>query len=126
MKKPAKFAIFLLLAVSAALLMRCHVPYYADMAHARIKHGMQINDVAQVLTDLAVKPTLCEWRRMDDQEYFASTRNGCQAPANLNPSQYKTELTVLFMGPGFLHNDFTVKFDKGGSVSDISELKHWD
>ena len=127
MKKPVKFSIFFLLVVSGAFTIWCYMPYYYScVMHARIKQGMPINDVLQVLTDAAVKPTLCQWRHQESQEYFSSNRNECRIPDNIDPSRFKTELTVLFMGPGFLHNDFTVNFEIGGSVSDVSELKHWD
>ena len=126
MRKPAKFAIFFLLAVLVAYLMRCHIPYYAGTLHARIKPGMQASDVVRILNDAALKPALCDWRRKEGQEYFSSNRNECRLPENIDLSQFETELTVLFMGPGFLHNEFTVNFEKGGAVSAVSELKHWD
>lgn len=41
-------------------------------------------------------------------------------------ARYEADVVVMFVGPGFLKNDFHVYFNRDGKVKSVSPVKHWD
>lgn len=48
------------------------------------------------------------------------------ASKKVNYTIYKAEVSVLFMGPVFLHNSFKIYFDSQGKVESVTPVEHWD
>lgn len=48
------------------------------------------------------------------------------AHRKVNYASYKAEISVLFMGPVFLHNSFRIYFDSNGKVASVTPVEHWD
>lgn len=106
--------------------MQCHVPYFAKKVHTGIQKGMTATEVVKIITNSAIKPTLCHWRHEGSVKILASNREDCQIPSGLDKSRSNVELTILYMGPGFMHNDFKVTFSDGRIVAAITEFRQWD
>lgn len=111
-------------------LFGVHTPIVAKYIRSQIEPGMTRDEVVSiVVTNSITKPDACFWEVDGDNKPFISKRAICNPPEETYMVSGQTKgikLTVLFMGPGFLHNDFSVKFDSSGKVVVISEIKQWD
>ncbi len=106
-----------------------HVPFIANHARDQIKPGQSVNQVIDVVTSYSKKPDLCSWRVKGDKDGFLSKRRECNFSSTkiaLADNRKEFRLMVLFMGPGYLHNDFYVDFSSNGRVMSMSEVHHWD
>jgi hypothetical protein len=126
MKRLAKYILSFVFVVLVLGLMQCHVPYFARKVHKGIEKGMTASEVVKIVTDSVIKPTLCHWRHEGGEKYLASKREDCQIPSGIDISRSNVELTILYMGPGFMHNDFKVTFSDGRIVTAITEFRQWD
>ena len=113
------------MAVSILSLFQCHVPYLAKNTYEELKVGMTVNDVMSSVNNGLIKPTLCSWSYDGNNENISSNSNECAIPKGIEINDRVTELTILYMGPGFLHNDFDVIFNSG-AVINVTEFRQWD
>ena len=125
MKKYAKYLAGILLLACLAFLMQCHVPYFAGNVYEKIKPGMNLEEVTSIVNEGTIKPKICSWSYGDEEKFLASEKDTCNIPNALNLEKKDIALYVLYMGPGFLHNDFTVYFTSG-LTSKITDMRHWD
>lgn len=105
------------------------VPFIANQARSQIKKSMSIAEVTGILTSYAKPPDICSWEKENADKPIFSTRKQCDFPKEaflLEKGGKNIKLSITFMGPGFLHNDFQVIFDSSGYVLAVSEVKHWD
>jgi hypothetical protein len=125
MKKYVKYLAGILLLACLAFLMQCHVPYFASNVYEKIKPGMKINEVTSLVNEGTLKPNTCLWSYGDEEKVLASEKHTCNIPGALNLEKKNIALYVLYMGPGYQHNDFTVYFSSG-LTSEITDMRHWD
>ena len=106
-----------------------HVPLVANRARDQIKKGMPINQVTEIVMSHAKKPDLCDWEIENSKKTILSSRGHCDFPKQdipLGDGGKSFKLTTLYMGPGYLHNDFKILFDNHGMMLAVSEVRHWD
>lgn len=109
----------------------CQEPVRIYLVHDAVRSGMTMNEVDVALAEfdgLFVRKTLLD----DDgassfcggfQVVQGEVRPFERVAAGCPPA---VEITVLLMGPGFLHNDFQVRTDDRGRVVSVSDVRHWD
>ena len=120
------------------LLLMIHLtgcsPAKAEKMHQQIKIGMSVSEVLdildknegrhQYLIKLCREENNCE-EEMYKLTEFIKTTNGV-INRKINYSSFEAKILVLFMGPGFLKNDFWVYFDSENKVKSTTPVKHWD
>ena len=88
-----------------------------------------MGEVRAIITGYSEKPDACFWTRAVSGRVIAATHPLCPLPA---AKETRTKeggtwrLGVLYMGPGFLHNDFDVRFDGANAVLSVPGVRHWD
>jgi hypothetical protein len=129
MKKYIKPILILLFVIVLLWIFGLQVPFIASKARDRIEKGMTISKVVEIVTSYSKKPDICTWEKEGVDRAILSSRKQCNFPVQdvpLSSDGKSIKLTVVFMGPAFLHNDFKIYFDSSGSVLSISEVKHLD
>jgi len=104
-------------------------PLVAERARSKIAEGMSVGEVRAIITGYSEKPDVCFWTRAGSERVVAATHPVCPLPAakEMRTTEGGTlRLQVLYMGPGFLHNDFDVRFDSANAVLSVSNVRHWD
>lgn len=128
MKKHVKvsFGIAILICILYFFILR--TPLIINKIKNKIKTGQSVEQVLSILNSSGKKPDLCCWQAQGTNDYICSNPKICDFPVDEVNFDGKTKirLTVLFMGPGFIHNDFHILFDSTGTVVSISEVKRWD
>lgn len=129
MKKPIKISIGIVIIIAILYFFGLRTPLMINGIKKQIKAGQSVEQVMDILNEAGKKPDLCCWRIQGTKDYICSDPKKCDFPKDqiqLNDREQKIRLTVLFMGPGFMHNDFHVTFSGVGMVVSISDVKRWD
>jgi hypothetical protein len=102
----------------------CGGPSRAKALQRQLKPGMSAAEVALLL------------RSKKDGRYFVkvSGRNQVRPFVEFETVLSETSkqkdtrivVNVLFMGPGFLHNEFDIILDSEGKVKSVTSLEQWD
>lgn len=128
-KKYVKLALVVLFVIVLLWIFGLQVPFIANKARDRVEKGMTIMKVVEIVTSYSKKPDMCRWEKEGVAGLIYSSRKQCNFSVRdipLSKHGNAIKLTVLFMGPAFLHNDFQIYFDSSGIVLSITEVKHWD
>ena len=133
MKKTKLFLLTHLLLILLVYLIGCSSDK-AEKVHQQIKIGMSAGEVLNILSKnegrhkywikLCNKKDICEDKMYKPTE-FIETINAI-INRNVNYSGYEAKIIVLFIGPGFLKNDFEVHFNPEGKVKLTTPVRHWD
>jgi len=128
MKKPAKISLGIVIIIAILFFFGLHTPFLLKGIKKQIRPGQSIEQVLDVLNRAGKKPDLCCWEVQGIEDYLCSDPKTCKFPADQIQvkGMEQTRLTVLFMGPGFMHNDFHITFNSDGLVASISDVKQWD
>jgi hypothetical protein len=129
MKKPTKISLGVLVLIAVLYFFVLRTPVVVNGIKKQIIPGQSVEQVMDILNSSRKKPDLCCWQIQGTKDYICSDPKTCEFPEDqiqFNDMEQKTRLTVLFMGPGFMHNDFHVTFNEKGMVASISDLKRWD
>jgi hypothetical protein len=129
MKKPIKISSGIVIIIAVLYYFGLRTPLLVNGIKKQIKPGQSVEQVITVLNGAAKKPDICCWQMQGTQDYICSDPKTCDFPEDqikFIGRQQKIRLTVLFMGPGFLHTDFHVTFYGDGMVASISEVERWD
>ena len=129
MKKPAKISLGIVIIIAMLFFFGLRTPLIVKGIKKQIKPGQSVEQVMDVLNHDGKKPDLCCWQVQGTNDYICSDPKTCEFPQDqiqFKDMQQETRLTVLFMGPGFLHNDFHITFNSDGLVVSISDNKRWD
>ncbi len=129
MKKYIKISIIILIIFGLLYTFDVHIPLLANNIQKQIVKGQSVNQVIEILTSYIIKPDLCCWRIDGAKDPVCSNRRQCDFPMDeifLKDDGNNFELKILFMGPGFLHNDFNISFNSVGDVVSVSKVRHWD
>jgi hypothetical protein len=109
------------------------MPWVAKSAHKKMKVGMSVNEVVDILlkyrhhsSQLRIKlcEDDCKERNYGPDEFIKIVNQ--VANKEISYVNYEAKIYVLFMGPAFNHNDFRIYFNSEGRVETITELRHWD
>ncbi|MFQ5994161.1 MAG: hypothetical protein ACE5K1_03630 [Acidiferrobacterales bacterium] len=126
MKKYVKPTLVTLVLIAGLLwISGAHVPYIANHARNQLKEGLLVNQVTEIVTSYNTKPNFCIWRLTGTKAPIFSRKRECNFPDEVRENGNEFQLTVVFMGPIYLHNDFDVHFSGGGKVISVSETRHW-
>lgn len=100
----------------------------------KIKVGISVSAVLDILAKnkghhsywlkLCSKENNCEEKMCEPAEFIKITKNIVNK--KITYSTYEARINVLFVGPGFLKNDFKVYFNPEGKAESITPVKHWD
>ena len=129
MKKPTKISLAIVILMGILYFFGLHTPFIVNRVKKQIKSGQSVNQVMDILNSSRKKPDLCCWQIQGTKDYICSDPKSCDFPIDqikFIGTDQETRLTVLFMGPGFIHNDFHVTFGGNGMVASISDVKRWD
>jgi len=129
MKKPAKISLGIVIIIGILFFFGLRTPLIVNSMKKQIKPGQSIEQVMEMLNKSGKQPDLCCWQIQGTPEPVCSDPKSCQYPVDhiqFNDRGQETGLTVLYMGPGFIHNDFQVVFNGDGVVESISDVKSWD
>ena len=129
MKKPAKISLGIVIIFAILFFFGLRTPFLVKGIKKQIQAGQSVEQVMAVLNRAGKKPDLCSWQVQGTNDYICSDPKTCEFPRDqiqFNRMEQEILLTVLFMGPGFMHNDFHVTFTGDGLVAFISDLKQWD
>ena len=129
MKKPAKISLGIVIIIAILFFFGLRIPLIVKGIKKQIKPGQSIGQVLDVLNRAGKKPDICCWEVQGIEDYLCSDPKTCEFPADQIPvkgMEQEIRLTVLFMGPGFMHNDFYITFNGDGLVASISDVKQWD
>jgi len=106
----------------------------AEKVHQQIKINMSVNEVLNILSKnegrhqywikLCSKENICEDKIYALKEFIETTNEIINK--KINYSSYEAKIIVLFIGPGFLKNDFEVYFNSECKVKLITPVRHWD
>lgn len=103
-------------------------PFVARHVHNKIKIGMTGDEVRDALSGWGRYHLFCKADvNVKDNTIFRD--NKCFATIASLPNQQQiqsVQMTVLFMGPVFWHNDFIITFGSDGKVKQISPVRGWD
>ena len=129
MKKPAKISLGIVIIIAMLFFFGLRTPLIVKGIKKQIKPGQSVEQVMDVLNRAGKKPDLCCWQVQGTKDYICSDPKTCEFPQD--QIQFKNmaqdiRLTVLYMGPGFMHNDFHITFNAVVLVSSISDIKRWD
>ncbi len=136
--------------VVCLFIVVCYAPLLIGFVYDRINIGMTASEVQRILVTykghhayviktcssldsdnhLIKSRWLSEWKNdckdklYDSQEFF----NRLKAPLIETNGREVTDayISVRFIGPGFLKNDFNIYFGIDGKVERVSDVKHWD
>ena len=110
--------------LASVSISACSGPSQAKALKQQIKPGMSAAEVASLL------------RSNKDGRYLVkvSGRNQVRPFVEFEKILSETSkqkdtrivVNVLFMGPGFLHNEFDIILDTEGKVKSVTSLKQWD
>ena len=128
-KKPINASIVIAILIGIIYFFILRTPLIVNRIKNQIKAGQLVEKVMSILNSSGKKPDLCCWQAQGTNEYICSNPKICDLPTDdvkFDGSGSKIRLTVLFMGPGFIHNDFHILFDSTGIVVSISEVERWD
>lgn len=105
-----------------------------EKVYREIAIGMSVSEVMDILSryegrhqyriKLCSKDNICE-DKMYKPADFAATTNGIIYKKQ-DYSRYEAKIIVLFVGPGYLKNDFEVVFDSDNKVSLKTPVRRWD
>ena len=129
MKKPAKISLGIVVIVAILFFLGLRTPFLIKGIKKQINPGQSVEQVMDVLNRAGKKPDLCCWQVQGTEDYICSDPKTCEFPQDqiqLKNMEQEIRLTVLFMGPGFMHNDFHITFNGDGLVASISDVKRWD
>ena len=129
MKKNAKISLGIIVIIAIISLFSLRTSLIIKSIKKQIKPGQSVAEVMDVLNGAGKIPDLCCWQIQGSDGNICSNAKNCEFPdekIQLNKIDKEIQLTVLFMGPGFMHNDFHVTFTGDGLVDSISDLKQWD
>jgi len=129
MKKPTKISLVIVILIGILYFFGLHTPFIVNRVKKQIKSGQSVNQVMDILNSSRKKPDLCCWQTHGTKDYICSDPKSCDFPEDqikFIGTEKEIRLTVLFMGPGFIHNDFHITFDGDGMVVSISDVKRWD
>ena len=116
--------IMVLLAVFGIL-----IPFVVVHIQKQIKVGKHAAEVAEVIADYKIQPDLCLWRFEGREKPVFSNRTQCEFPSDkipLDGNGSNSELMLVYVGPGFLKNEFIVNFNNVGNVISVSDARRWD
>lgn len=128
----------------------CCAPLLTGFVYDKIDVGMTASEVQRILltykghhayviktcssvdsdNNLIKSRWVSEWKNdckdkfYEPQEFF----NRLKEPAIQKNGRIVTDtyISVCFIGPGFLKNDFKIYFGLDGKVERVSDVKHWD
>ena len=123
-KFPVKATVIIVVLILLALPAGCQSPFVARYAQGKIQNGMTASEVNKVVTDLGAREVFCNIKQ---EELIIGQK--CVDLIDSLASQDsidKAEMTVLFMGPVFLKNDFNVIFGKDRKVLSKTAVRSWD
>lgn len=129
MKRPIKFSLAIVILIWMLYILGLHKPFIVNCVRKQIKPGQSIDQVIDILSNARQNPDLCCWQIAGTKDPICSDRKNCDFPEgqiNLNGVEQALQLSVLFIGPGFSHNNFQVIFDSVGNVVSVSGVKRWD
>ena len=105
-------------------IISCGGPSHAKALQQKLKPGMSAPEVASVL------------RANKDGHYSVEVSGRNQVRPFTEFEKILSEISkekdarisinVLFMGPGYLHNEFDVILNSEGIVTSVTSLKQWD
>jgi hypothetical protein len=105
-----------------------------EKVHREIAIGMSVSEVVDVLSKyegrhqyrikLCSKDNICE-DKMYKPEDFVATTKGITDKKHVY-SRYEAKIIVLFVGPGYLKNDFEVVFNADNKVGLKTPVRRWD
>ncbi|MBW2610884.1 MAG: hypothetical protein JRE12_00775 [Deltaproteobacteria bacterium] len=122
--------IFALFFIVIGMFYTCglHVPFFVKNIHKQIKQGQSVDQAVNILNGSAISPDLCCWQIIE-AEPLCSDSEFCIFPTNkiiLNDTGPNFRLNVVYMGPGYMHNEFHVNFDSKGIVTTVTDIRKWD
>ncbi len=108
-------------------LARFHAPFVARYANGKIKNGMTISEVKQSLNGLGKYHIYCEVDKKGQVDTLFDDAK-CEEVISgvLNQHTDNVRMTVIFMGPVFLKNDFCINFGGDGKVKAVTVVRSWD
>ena len=125
MKKPAKISLGIVIIIAILFFFGLRTPLIVNGIKKQIKPGQSVEQVMDVLNRAGKKPDLCCWQVQGTNDYICSDPKTCEFPQDqirFNSMEQEIRLTVLFMGPGFIHNDVHVTFNGYGLVASMNIL----
>jgi hypothetical protein len=129
MKKILKGPLLIAILIGILFIIGQRTPVIAMRVKKQIKPGQSVNQVIEILNNAGKKPHLCCWQTAGIEDPICSNPKRCDFPGEkikLNKVEQEVQLSVLYMGMGFLHNEFHVIFDGVGKVVFVSDVKRWD
>jgi hypothetical protein len=129
MKKPIKISLAIVILIWILYIIGLHKPFVVNRVRKQIKQGQSIDQVIGILSNARQRPDLCCWQIAGTKDPICSVRKNCDFPKDkimLNSEEQEIQLSVLFIGSSFSHNNFHVMFDSTGKVVSVSDIKRWD
>lgn len=105
-----------------------HIPFIANYIQQKIKSGMTADEVESILKNQKISRHYesCQITiNNENKDYFSSCLEKINDLSRAK-TNFTAEVSITFMGPAFIHNDFTITFNKEGKVEAVSSAKHWD
>lgn len=106
----------------------------AEKVHREIAIGMSISEVIDILSKyegrhqyrikLCNKENICEEKTYNLADFVATMNEVLNKKHDY--SHYEAKIIVLFVGPGYLKNDFEVIFNADNKVKTTTDVRHWD
>ena len=129
MKKTLKGPLLIAILIGILFIVGQRTPVIANRVKNQIKPGQSVDQVIEILNNARKKPHRCCWQTAGIKDPICSNPKRCNFPGEkieFNGMQQEVQLTVLYMGMGFLHNEFHIIFDIAGNVAFVSDEKRWD
>jgi hypothetical protein len=105
-----------------------------EKVHREIAIGMSVSEVMGVLSryegrhqyliKLCRKDNICEDKMYKPVDFVTTTKGITDKKHDY--SRYEAKIIVLFVGPGYLKNDFEVLLNADNKVSLKTPVKRWD
>ncbi len=113
------------------------MPWVAERAHKKMKVGMSVNEVVDILLKyrrpspqfhmlfhIKLCEDNCKEKNYGPDEFIKIVNK--VANKEIKNVNYEAMINVVFIGPAFQKNDFGVYFNSEGKVETITEVRHWD
>ena len=129
MKKYRTLIIVACIIVVFLAVFGIHIPFVVVHIQKQIKVGESVAEVVDVIADYKIQPDICSWQFEETEKFVFSYRKKCEFPSDkipLDGNGRNFEQLLVYVGPGFLKNDFIVTFNNVGNVISVSDVRRWD
>ena len=111
------------------IIMRVDVPFSVVRIQKQFKSGQTTAEVAEIIKTARIQPDICWWIIEGKEKPILSEKGDYEFPFDKITSSEKGgnfRMHLGYVGPGFLKNDFEIKFNISGNVVSVSDVKRWD